>query len=181
MNHRSTIGPSFTTNVAIPRRPLIARSPSASRRPRKWSRSNVPGCRSTARVARAAAQETGFPLKVPVYIANRPRATAAGVTLSKSSAAPDDRTDREAAAQRLSKRGQVRHDAVVLLGPAQRQPEPGHHLVEDQGMSHSDVTARTPARKPGFGRTLPRSGSTMTAPSSARCARMIALAAARSL
>ena len=47
--------------------------------------------------------------------------------------APDYRADRIPSPKRLSQRGQIRHDAVVLLGAPQGQPKPGDHLVEDQG------------------------------------------------
>ena len=46
--------------------------------------------------------------------------------------APAESADRHAAANHLAEHGQVRAQAVALLGAAGTDPEAGHHLVEDE-------------------------------------------------
>ncbi len=91
----------------------------------------MPGRRSSARVARPAAAAIGLPLSVPACW-TKPASLHLLREVPHDVAAARDRGERKAAADDLAERGQVRHDAVVLLRAPVGEAEAGDDLVEDQ-------------------------------------------------
>ena len=83
-------------------------------------------------MARPAAAAIGLPLSVPACATNSGVPLELGREVPHDVAPARDRGEREAAADDLAERGEVGHDAVVLLGAAVGEAEAGDDLVEDQ-------------------------------------------------
>ena len=96
------------------------------------TRSYAPGLRSSRERGEARRGRHRVAVERAHLRHERARAFAARVEALHDVGAAGDGGERKAAADDLAERGQIRRDAVVLLGAAVREPEPRHDLVEDQ-------------------------------------------------
>ena len=150
----------FTWTVA-PAPCAASTSPASSRCPRASSRSY---CAWPELAERGDARRHGE--RVPGEGAGLVDRAGRGDAVHHVGAAAEG-AHRQAAADDLAEGDEVGADPVELAGAARRQPEAGHHLVDDEQRAVLAAGVEEPLRgSPGFGTStpmLPTTGSTMTA------------------